>query len=196
VDLGSTIFSAGWASGVNAYATVAVLGLLGRAGVGEVPPSLTRNPVIVAASIMFVIEFVVDKFPYLDTTWDVFHTAIRPAIGSYLGVEFAQADHASQVLGGTEGGATALVSHGVKAGIRLAVNTSPEPITNIVVSSLEDIAAIGVTVLIVTHPVIAATIAATLLIAGVITVVLLWRLIRRAWRVWKRQRARRAGSVP
>jgi len=191
VELVPTIFSTGWASGVNAYATVLVLGLLGRAGVGDVPDELTTNPVLAGSLVMFAIEFVVDKVPFLDSTWDLIHTAVRPAIGSALGVEFADQDTANALLGGAGGGVTALASHSVKSGLRLAVNTSPEPVTNIIVSLLEDIAASGVTALAVHHPVLAASIAAILLISGAVLVVLLFRTIRRAYRRWRDRWRRR-----
>lgn len=195
VALVPTIFSTGWASGVNAYATVLVLGVLGRAGVGGVPDELTTNPVLAGSLVMFAIEFVVDKVPYLDSTWDLIHTAVRPAIGSVLGVEFADQDTANALLGGAGGGVSALASHSVKAGLRLAVNASPEPITNIIVSFLEDIAASGVTALAVHHPALAAVIAAILLISGAVLVVLLFRTIRRAYRRWRDRWRRRFGPA-
>ncbi len=85
------------------------------------------------------------------------------------------------------GGGTALTSHGIKSGLRLAVNTSPEPFTNSIVSTAEDVSVVTVVALAVSHPWIALGISATLLIAGAVTVVLLWRVIRKAWR--RRRRA-------
>jgi hypothetical protein len=192
MELLPTLLSTGWASGVNAYATVALLGILGRLGFGDVPEPLTENPVIAAASVMYAIEFVTDKIPYVDNTWDLLHTAIRPAIGSALGIEFADLDAASAVAGGAGTGGLALVSHGVKSGLRLAVNTSPEPLSNIVVSTLEDLAVAGVVVLALEHPVPAAVIAMTLLVAGVVLVILLFRVIRSAYRRWRDRRDSRS----
>jgi hypothetical protein len=143
---------------------------------------------IAVAVVMFAIEFVVDKIPYVDTTWDVVHTAIRPAVGSVLGVEFADANHADAVLSGAEGGTTALASHAVKAGIRLGINTSPEPLTNIVASVFEDLAVAGVVVLALEEPVLAASIAVVLLLTGAIVVLLLAKAIRRAFRAWRDHR--------
>ncbi len=191
MELVPTIFSTGWASGVNAYATVLLLGLLGRAGVGDVPDELTGDTVIIGALVMYVVEFVVDKVPYLDTTWDMISTAVRPAIGSALGVQFADQDTANAVLGGIGGGGTALASHGVKSSLRLVVNTSPEPLSNIIISLLEDFAVAGVVVLAVEHPVPAAIIAALLLAAGVALVFLLFKLIRRAYGRWNEHRTNR-----
>lgn len=188
MELIPTIFSTGWASGVNAYATVLLLGLLGRAGVGDVPDELTKDPVVIGAAVMYAIEFVADKVPYLDSTWDLAHTVIRPAIGSAIGVEFADLDTANAVLAGAGGGTTALASHSVKAGLRLAINTSPEPITNIIASLGEDVAAAGVTILALEYPKLAATVAAILLIAGSILVFALFKLIRLAYRRWREHR--------
>ena len=196
MDLAATVFSSGWASGVNAYATVLVLGLMGRAGVGEVPEELTREPILIGAGVMYAIEFVTDKIPFLDTTWDLIHTAVRPAIGSLLGIEFADADQAAStvddVLAGGGAGATSLASHAVKSSLRLGINTSPEPFTNIFTSLAEDVAVIGITALAVEHPVEAAIIAAILLVIGVALVILIWSRIRRAWGRYKEYRRRRS----
>ena len=185
------VFTSGWASGVNAYATVLLLGLLGRfAGLDDVPAGLERTDVLVAAGVMFLLEFVADKVPYLDSAWDAVHTVVRPTVGAAIGL-LATGDATSlqgAVLAAT-GGATALASHAVKAGLRLAVNTSPEPASNIVVSLVEDFSVAGVIALLLAAPWVAAGIAAALLLLGTTLVVLLAARIRRA-RV--RRRARRA----
>lgn len=191
MDLFSTLFTTGWASGVNAYATVALLGILGRAGLGDVPEPLQSDPAIAAASIMYLIEFVTDKIPYLDNIWDAIHTVVRPSIASVIGALYGtDAD-----LGGLEeafaaggSGATALASHGVKAALRLAINTSPEPASNIFVSLAEDGAVAGVILLVVEHPVIAAIIAAVLLAAGVALTVFIAKRVRRGLRRWRERR--------
>jgi hypothetical protein len=185
MDLLPTLASTGWASGINCYATVVLLGILGRLGWGEVPDPLTEDPVIAGAAVMYAIEFVTDKIPLVDNTWDVLHTAIRPAVGGALGVEFASLDGANELVGGVESGGVALVSHGVKAGLRLAINTSPEPLSNIIVSTLEDLAVAGVVTLALEHPELAAVISMTLLVIGIILVILVAGLIRRAWRRWR-----------
>ena len=84
MDIGATLFSTGWASGVNAYATVALLGILGRTGAAEIPAPITSNLVIAVALAMFAIEFVTDKVAYVDSAWDTVHTFVRPAIGAWL----------------------------------------------------------------------------------------------------------------
>ena len=182
MDLVPTLISAGWASGVNAYLTVALLSLLGRAGVGEVPDELQRDGVLVAALVMFAIEFVTDKVPWLDSIWDTVHTIIRPAIGSAVGVDFATVEDlsgAEQALAGGGSGAMAFASHAVKASLRLGVNASPEPFTNIGVSLLEDLAVAGVTVLALEHPVPAAIVALVLLAAGIALALMVASRIRR-----------------
>lgn len=199
MELLPTVLSTGWASGVNAYATVALLGLLGRAGFGEVPEPLTSDAAIWGSVAMYAVEFVADKVPYLDNAWDTIHTLVRPAIGGVVGVEFAQLDQAgflAEAAAGGGSGALALASHAVKAGLRLGINTSPEPVSNILVSLAEDGAVAGVVALSLEHPVPAAAIAISLLIAGIGLVVFLWTRIRKAWRT-RRDRGRgRAVASP
>ena len=191
MDLGTTLFSAGWASGINAYATVAILGLLGRAGVGEVPDQLQSDPVIAVAGVMYLIEFVTDKIPYVDNLWDSVHTLVRPAIAGAIGGAYgvdADLDSIDEAFAVGGSGVTALASHTVKATLRLGINTSPEPVSNIFVSLGEDIAVAGVTVLIVENPEIAAVIAAVFLALGITIVVLLAKWIRRGWRRFQERR--------
>jgi hypothetical protein len=183
MDLIPTLLSSGWASGVNAYLTVLVLGLGGRAGVAEVPEQLTETPVLIVAGVMFAIEFVTDKIPYVDNTWDAISTLIRPVIGAVIGVEYADLDGLDTIdeaLAGGGTGAVALTSHVVKAGLRLGINASPEPFSNIVASLTEDGLVAVVTGFALEHPELAATIATVLLLAGVAVVVLIWTRVRRA----------------
>jgi hypothetical protein len=185
------VFTSGWASGVNAYATVLLLGLLGRfGGVDAVPVGLERTDVLVAAAILYALEFVADKIPYVDSTWDAVHTAIRPTVGTVIGL-LAGGDATSldQAVLAATGGVTALASHLVKSGLRLAVNTSPEPASNIGVSLLEDLSVAGIISLAVAAPWVAASIAAVLLAIGITLVVLLASRIRRARDRWRARRA-------
>jgi len=173
------IFTTGWASGVNAYATVLVLGLLGRyADVSQIPDGLTRTDVLIAAAVLFTLEFVADKIPYVDSLWDALHTVVRPSIGAVIGALLAGNDSSlSQIFAATSGGVIALVSHLAKAGLRAAVNTSPEPASNVIVSSTEDITVAGLVALASAHPWVSAGIAAALLAASVVLVVKLWRRV-------------------
>lgn len=196
MDLTATLLSTGWASGVNAYLTVALLGILGRAGVGPVPDELQSNPVIAVALVLFAVEFVVDKVPWLDSTWDSVHTVVRPAVGSFVGLAFAgdaNVGSVDEALAAGGSGGTALTSHAVKAGIRLGVNASPEPFSNIAISLAEDGMVALVAAFAINHPELAAAIAVVLLAIGLCIVALLWKAIRTALR---KRRSARAGPDP
>jgi len=183
VELIPTVISAGYAAGLNAYGTVALLGLLGRAGFGDVPEPLTSDGIIIGAAVMYAIEFVTDKVPLLDNTWDLIHTLVRPAIGSAIGVEFAELDQAAgatEALAGGGAGATALTSHAIKAGVRLGINASPEPFSNILASLAEDGIVAAVIAITLKEPLIALAIVVVLLAIGIGLLLLLRRAIRRA----------------
>lgn len=184
------VFTSGWASGVNAYAVVLLLGLLGRfAGVDSVPAPLERTDVLVVAAVLFLAELVADKVPFVDSVWDAVHTVVRPAVGAALGALLAgDASSMEQALMATTGGVTALASHAVKAGLRLAINSSPEPASNVVVSSGEDLTVAGVVSLAVVQPWVAAGVAAVLLVVGAVIVVLVLGKLRRARRRWRERR--------
>lgn len=186
----------GWASGVNAYACVLILGLLGRfAGADDVPHSLTTTPVLIAAGALFAFEFVADKIPYVDSAWDAISTVIRPTIGAILAALLSgQASTLHQAVIATTGGLVALLSHAVKASLRLAINTSPEPVTNIAASSGEDVAVAGVVSLAAFHPEAALIIAGILLVIGLIAVYFAFRFIRRGYLRFKAWREKRGNS--
>ena len=145
------MFSSGWASGVSAYLAVLQLGVLGRFfGADGVPEALMRTDVMVAAGALYAVEFVTDKIPYVDSAWDAIHTVIRPLIGAVLGLLVAgDADTLGQAVAATVGGVTALASHACKAVIRLVLNLSPEPVTNITASVGEDLSVGAVIALVV-----------------------------------------------
>lgn len=191
-------FSTGWASGVNAYLVVLVLGLADRAGdLDQVPDALGRWDVLAVAGFLFAMEFVADKIPYVDSSWDAVSTAIRPTIGAVVALLLAgDVSSLEQAVYAVVGGGTALASHTVKAGLRLAINTSPEPVTNATTSVLEDVGVAAVVLLAVTHPWIALTVALLLLASGVSLVVILVRRIRRGWRRWRQRRGQPTGSPP
>ena len=183
MDLVPTVISTGYATGINAYGTVVLLNLLGRAGFGEVPEPLMGDTVLIGAGVMYAIEFVTDKVPYLDNLWDVAHTVIRPAVASLIGVEFAEFDQvneAEQIVAGGVSGGTALTSHAIKAGVRLGINASPEPFSNIFVSLIEDGIVAVVIALVLAEPVIALAVVLVLLAIGIALILLLRKAIRRA----------------
>jgi Domain of unknown function (DUF4126) len=138
---------ASWVSGINLYVTVATLGLLGRFANLKLPGELgvlTSWWVIGIALFLFIIEFVADKIPVVDSMWDVIHTFIRIPAGAVLAATaFGNFDRSVQVVAFLLGGGLAISSHGTKAATRLLINTSPEPASNIVASVLEDVLAIG-----------------------------------------------------
>lgn len=190
------VFSSGWASGINSYAVVLLLGFFGRLGVDGVPPALERTDVMAVAAVLFVLDTVADKVPYLDSVWDAVHTAIRPTAGAVIGVLLAgEAGTLNEAVAGVTGGVSAFASHLVKAGLRAAVNTSPEPASNIAVSTAEDLTVAGVVSLSVLNPVAAAVTAAVLLLIGAVLVVLLLSRIRRFRREWRDRRERRAAAT-
>jgi hypothetical protein len=183
MDLVALTFASGWTSGINAYGTVLVLGLLGRfAGVAEVPAGLQRTDVLIVMTVLATLEFFADKIPYLDSIWDGISTIIRPLAGAVIGALIAGASgDLSTVALASIGGVTALISHGIKAGLRLAANTSPEPITNIGLSLTGDVAVISVASLAALYPIPAAIIAAILLAATAIVLVFVFSRIKKGW---------------
>ena len=197
MELLPVVLTSGWASGINAYLVVLVLGLIGRfSEVAGIPEGLTRTDVLVVAATLYLVELVADKIPYFDSLWDAVSTAIRPTVGAVIGLLIAQdAPTLEQAVLAASGGAAALVSHLVKGGLRLIVNTSPEPASNIAVSVGEDVAVAGVTTLAVLNPVLAFTIAALLLGIGILLLVLLWSRVLRGWRRLRAWRARRAAAL-
>lgn len=183
------VFTSGWASGINAYAVILLFGVFGATGVSDqVPESLQRTDVLIVAGVLFLCEAVADKIPYVDSIWDSVHTVIRPVAGAAVAALLAgQSGSLPEIAAGAVGGSTALLSHLVKAGTRMAVNTSPEPFSNIGVSLAEDLGVAGIISFAVFNPVAAAVIAGSLLVLGIVTVVFLATRIRR----FLRRRARR-----
>jgi hypothetical protein len=181
------VFSSGWASGVNAYLVVLVFGVADRIGeFDSIPNSLGRADVLIAAAALYTVEFVMDKIPFLDSSWDVISTVTRPAIGTAIALLVSgDAGSVEQAAYGALGGGTALASHLVKAGGRLAINASPEPVTNIVASLSEDVAVVGVVLLAIQHPWIALSVSLVLLVVGAFVVYHLLKVVRRGWRRWK-----------
>jgi hypothetical protein len=149
---------ASWVSGINLYAAVATLGLLGRFAHLKLPGELevvTNWWVIGVALVLFVIEFVADKIQIVDSVWDIIHTFIRIPAGAVLAAAaFGDFDRSIQVIALLVGGGLALSSHGTKAATRALINTSPEPVSNIVVSLAEDVLAVTTVVLSVFLPVV------------------------------------------
>jgi hypothetical protein len=147
-----------WVSGINLYACVATLGLLSRFAHLPLPGELnvlTSWWVIGVAATLYVIEFVADKVPWIDSSWDVIHTFIRVPAGAVLAAgAFGDFDRSIQVIALLVGGGLALSSHGTKAATRAVLNASPEPVSNFVASIVEDVLAIGSAVVSVFFPIL------------------------------------------
>jgi hypothetical protein len=156
-----------FASGVNLYATVAVAGLCSRYGLVTLPDQFRAldNPLVIGAAItMFVVEFVADKVPWVDTAWDAVHTVIRPVGGALVAMSaLGDASPTAQGLAALLGGSVAMTTHLTKAGTRAVVNASPEPFTNWTLSFAEDLFVVALTWFATQHPMIATGIAIALL---------------------------------
>ncbi|MEU1486796.1 DUF4126 domain-containing protein [Streptomyces sp. NPDC005752] len=192
------VFTSGWASGINAYAVILLFGVFGATGLtDEVPESLQRTDVLVTAGVLFLFEAVADKIPYVDSVWDTAHTVIRPVAGAVVAALLAgESGSLPELAAGAVGGSTALMSHLVKAGTRMAVNTSPEPFSNVGVSVAEDLGVAGIITFAVFNPVAAAVVAGVLLLLGLVTLLFLASRIRRFLRrrAQRREERRLAGT--
>jgi hypothetical protein len=177
-----------FAAGVNLYATVAILGLASRYQWVELPEQFRifdHTWIIVAALLLYVVEFVADKVPWVDSVWDALHTVIRPAGAALIAVAtIGHAQPAVQAAAALAGALLGSSSHFAKAGTRIAANTSPEPFSNWILSLTEDGFVVALGLLALTYPLVAALV----VIAGVVVIVGSARwLFRRV-----RRRARRA----
>jgi hypothetical protein len=173
---------AGWVSGINLYATVATLGLLSRLAHLRLPGELdvlTSWWIIGIALFLFLVEFFADKIPYVDSVWDAIHTFIRVPAGAVLAATaFGDFEPRVQVAAFLLGGGLALSAHGTKASVRAAVNLSPEPVSNIVVSLTEDVVAIGSVLLSVFLPVVLIVLVVVFLLISFFIVPRIYRAVR------------------
>jgi hypothetical protein len=182
-NITALIVAASFAAGLNIYATVLTLGILARTQWVALPPgleSLGQTWVLVACAIMFAIEFVVDKIPAFDMAWNLLHTIVRVPIAALIA--YNASSHLSpqmQILATAIGATIALATHTSKTAVRAAVTPSPEPISNIALSTSEDILAVGVTWFATHHPILAASAAIAFLVAGILIARALLRAIRR-----------------
>jgi len=182
-DLGM-ILGGSWASGVNLYLTIAGLGIADRAGWIELPGSLdviSHPLVILVALLMFAVEFFADKIPYVDSAWDSIHTFIRPAGAAIITfMALSEVDsHAIQLSGALLGGTIAMDSHLTKATTRVAINTSPEPFTNIAASTADDGLVLVVLWLVVTHPIIAGILVISFIVFSVWFLKIMFRFLKK-----------------
>jgi uncharacterized protein DUF4126 len=177
---------ASWVSGISLYASVATLGMLSRFANLELPGELqvlTSWWVIGIAVALYVVEFVADKIPVVDSAWDVVHTFIRIPAGAVLAATaFGDFDKTVQVIAFLLGGGLALSSHGTKAATRAIVNTSPEPVSNIVVSLTEDVIAFVSILLAVFLPILLFFVVAAGLVVSALVVPRIIRFFRKVFR--------------
>jgi hypothetical protein len=145
-----------WASGINLYAALLTLGVLANTGNIELPPHLqvVSNPLVMtAAGVMYVMEFVADKIPGIDTGWDALHSFVRIPAGAILAASaIGDVTPAAQLAAGILGGGLTAATHATKAGSRVLINTSPEPVSNWSASIGEDVAVVGGVWAALNHP--------------------------------------------
>jgi hypothetical protein len=174
-----------FAAGINLYATVAILGLASRFDWVALPPQyriFDNDIVIVAALVLYAIEFVADKIPWLDSIWDAVHTAIRPLGGAFIAVAtLGHASPAMQGLAALLGGTLAAGSHFTKAGTRAAANASPEPFSNWILSLSEDVFVVGLGMLALNHPIVAAAVVTVCVVVIAAFAAWLVSAIRKRW---------------
>lgn len=185
----SLALGSAWTSGINLYATVTVLGLLQKFALTKLPGGLDVLDnwwIIGIAGFLYLVEFVADKVPYVDNVWDVVHTFIRVPAGAVVAYAATnQMDASVFTIATLLGGTLALSSHGTKAALRAGVNLSPEPVSNSILSLIEDVIAFAGTLLAVFAPVIIA------IVLGVFVILFLWfapKIFRAAMRLFKKVR--------
>src|ERR671920_1073732 len=166
-----------FASGLNVYATIAAAGLFQRFGIIQLPDALQvlANPIVLGVAVtLFLVEFIADKIPYVDSAWDAVHTFIRPPAAAVIAYSaFGQVPEEWKVSAALLAGGVALTSHGAKATSRAAANTSPEPVSNWTLSILEDGLAVFLALMAAAHPIWTAVIVVVLVILAVL---LIWKL--------------------
>jgi hypothetical protein len=172
-----------FAAGINLYATVAILGLASRYGWVALPPQyqvFDNNWIIGGALALYVIEFVADKIPWVDSAWDAVHTVIRPVGGALIAVAtLGEQSTTMQTLVALFGGALAASTHFSKAGTRVLANASPEPFTNWILSIGEDAFVVGLGVLALKYPAAAAIVVIICVAVIVSFAAVIVKLVRR-----------------
>jgi hypothetical protein len=182
----SLVLGAGFSSGLNLYATIATLGLLERSGIIHLPPHLQilAHPIVLSiAGVLYLMEFLADKVPYVDSVWQAIHTFIRPPAAALLAFSAtAAAPEAWRWGAALLAGGIALTSHGTKASARAAANMSPEPFSNWALSFGEDVLAVWLTWFATTHPVIAIAVVSVLFVISLYLLYHLFHFLRRTLR--------------
>ena len=177
------LLGAAAASGLRLYATIAVLGFLGRAGALALPPGLqvlTSHWVILVAASLYLVEFLADKIPLVDSVWDVVHTFIRIPAAALLGwAALSDVDGTWRIVAALICGGVALSAHGLKSSTRAVINTTPEPVTNWAASLAEDGLTAFLLFLAVKYPLAAAIAAGMIVVLAAALGTWMWRALRR-----------------
>jgi hypothetical protein len=185
-NIAALVIAASFASGLNVYATVLTLGLLTRVHWVVLPPGLEMLGdwwVIGVSGVLFALEFVADKIPGFDLIWNALHTFIRLPVAALLAYQ-ASSNLSPQMklVAALAGAAIAFLAHGSKIALRAAVTASPEPFSNIALSTSEDVLAVGISWLTTRHPWVAASIAAALILCAVFAVRWIVYSLKEGWR--------------
>ena len=186
IEVISLMLGAAWASGINLYAAILVLGWMGGAGHVALPPSLevlSDPTVMMVAGGMYLVEFFTDKIPGVDTGWDALHTFVRIPAGALMAAGAAQGldiGQAGELIGLLLGGGVAAASHATKAGTRVLINTSPEPFSNWGASVAEDVSVFAGLWAALNHPWLFIVLLVLFLLLAIWLLPKIWRAIKRA----------------
>ena len=184
-SIGGLIVATCFAAGLNLYATILTLGIVARLHWMELPPGLDilgSWPVLIVSGCMFAAEFVADKIPGFDLLWNAAHTFIRIPVAALLA--YRASEHLTpgmQLLATAAGATIAMATHSSKTALRAVVTPSPEPVSNIALSTSEDAAAIGLTYVAVHHPLIAAGVSGAFILLALLCLNWIVKRVRRAW---------------
>ena len=187
----------GWVSGIRPYFMIFLLGLSGRLlSLEQVPEVLQRTDLLVITGILLLVDLAADKIAFLDSFWDQLHTVVRPIAGGAIGFLLGgETDTTSAIVMAVLGAAAAFGSHAAKTTTRAAVNVSPEPVSNVLVSTGEDVAAVVMGLLAIVFPALAALLALVLLGLGIWAMVRIHRAYRDLRARLREVRARRADGT-
>ncbi|MEX0667575.1 MAG: DUF4126 domain-containing protein [Acidimicrobiia bacterium] len=190
IDTIGLLAGSGWAAGLNLYLVTFLLGLGGRLDWLEVPSVLQRTDVMIVAGVLYAVEFVADKVPYLDNIWDAVHTVVRPLGAAAIGYVIAgETSSVGAAVGAILSGSLALSAHSAKATTRAAVNTSPEPFSNIFLSVAEDGLVAGLVALAIANPIVTLVVVVALTVGAVWLTIKLFGVIRRFRSRWAARKA-------
>lgn len=202
-DISQTLaltLGAGWASGINLYAAILVLGFLGLTGRMDLPEGLQvlSDPlVMMVAGFMYLAEFFADKTPGVDTVWDSFHTFIRIPAGALLAAgAVGDIGPGAELAAALAGGSLAAATHAAKAGARVLINTSPEPFTNWGASLAEDVAVVAGLLAAINHPLVFLALLAAFILLLIWLLPKLWRGVKRVFGALGRLFGRKGAEPP